>query len=84
MPRPRNQIETIQLRVTITPQLLQELELLVETGYFGANVNEAINRLISEGVRDAYLQGRGVSEGRRAYGELVVGRRGEAKRKGRL
>lgn len=71
MARPKNQIQTIQLRVTITPQLLEELELLVETGYFGASVNEAINRLISEGVRSAYSRGREVSEGRQAYGQLA-------------
>ena len=75
MPRPKNQLATVQLRITITPQLLEELELLVETGYFGANVNEAINRLVSEGIRDAYRQGSQVAEGRRAYGEMIQSRR---------
>lgn len=75
MPRPKNQLETVQLRVSIPPQLLKELELLVETGYFGANVNEAINRLVSEGVRTAYMHGSEIVEGRRAFGDLIKGGR---------
>ena len=81
MARPRNQLATNKLRITITPQLVAELELLVETGYFGANVNDAVHRLISEGVRAAYAQGREVYAGRQAYAELVQSRGGSIKGK---
>jgi len=75
MARPKNQLETVQLRITLTPQLYEELELLVETGFYGASVNEAITRLISEGVRQAYLQGQEVVRGRQAFLEEVRRRR---------
>ena len=75
MPRPKNQVTSEKLRITIPSPLLRELELLVETGYFGASVNDAVNRLVSEGVRAAHAQGRQVCEGRAAYGEMIVDRR---------
>jgi hypothetical protein len=77
MARPKNQVTTEQLRITIPTPLLAELELLVETGYFGASVNDAINRLVSEGVRAVHAHGREVSEGRSAYGELIRRRKGK-------
>jgi hypothetical protein len=63
------------VRITLTPQLYEELELLVETGFYGATVNEAITRLISEGVRLAYLQGQEVVRGRHAFLDEVRRRR---------
>ncbi len=75
MPRPKNQLDTVQLRITLTSQLYEELELLVETGFYGASVNEAITRLISEGVRQAYLQGQEVMRGRDAFLDEAIRRR---------
>ena len=71
MARPENQLKTVPQQISITETLFEELEKMVETGYFGANVNEAVNRLISEGVRNLHMRGSETREGRRSYADLA-------------
>jgi hypothetical protein len=71
MPRPKNLVPSDKLRITITPPLRRDLEVLVESGRFGMNINEAIHRLISYGIAAAFREGREVMENKRAFGELV-------------
>ena len=81
MPRPKNPIRSDQLRITITPQLREQLESLVQTGLFGMNVNEAVHRLIAEGVKDAFLELREVAEGRRTWNEHIERTKGRSRGK---
>ena len=71
MARPKNPLTSDKLRITITPQLREELEMLVQTGRYGMNVNEAIHRLISEAVAAAFEKGRVFLEQKRAVAELL-------------
>jgi hypothetical protein len=79
MARPENRIETEEKRVRFPKPLYQELERLVDTGFFGATVNDAVVQLVSEAVRNAYAQADVVTSGRNKYAELGEGRRGAKK-----
>ena len=81
MPRPKNLLPSDKLRITITPQLRRDLEVLVASGRFGMNINEAVHRLISYGVASAFREGREVLENRRAFGELLNLERARTSRK---
>jgi hypothetical protein len=76
MARPENRLETEEKRVRFPKPLYEELERLVDTGFFGATVNDAIVQLVSEAVRNAYAQADTVTAGRGKYSELGQGRRG--------
>jgi hypothetical protein len=81
MARPENRLETEEKRVRFPKPLYQELELLVDTGFFGATVNDAVVQLVSEAVRNAYEQAGEVTSGRSKYSELGQGRRTPPKKK---
>lgn len=55
--------------------------MLVDTGFFGASVNDAVVQLVSEAVRNAYAQGDVVTGGRSKYAELARSRRAAPDRK---
>jgi hypothetical protein len=75
MARPENRLETEEKRVRFPKPLYEELERLVDTGFFGATVNDAVVQLVSEAVRNAYAQADVVTTGRGKYAELGEGRR---------
>jgi hypothetical protein len=74
MARPENRLETEEKRIRFPQPLYQELEMLVDTGFFGATVNDAVVQLVSEAVRTAYAQGNVVADGRTKYTELARSR----------
>ena len=71
MPRPKNPVSSEQLRITITAQLREELEMLVMTGRFGMTVSEAIHRLLSDGVEAAFARGKQFMENKNVVASLV-------------
>jgi hypothetical protein len=80
MARPENRLETEEKRVRFPKPLYQELEMLVDTGFFGATVNDAVIQLVSEAVRSAYATGAGVADGRGKYAELARSRQTATKK----
>ncbi len=80
MARPENRLETEEKRIRFPKPLYEELELLVDTGFFGATVNDAVVQLVSEAVRTAYTQGDVVAQGRGRYAELGQRRRAGQKK----
>jgi hypothetical protein len=54
MPRKRNRIKTRKLTISTTPQVIEYLRQLLETGLYGKNEAEAAERLLSHGL-DEYL-----------------------------
>ena len=71
MPRPKNPVPSEQLRITITPQLRDELELLVHTGRYGTTVSEAIHRLLTDAVDGAVARGKQFMENKAALAGMV-------------
>jgi hypothetical protein len=51
MSRKPNTVPTAQLRISTTPQVVEHLERLAESGLYGKNPAEAAERLIAEGIR---------------------------------
>jgi hypothetical protein len=54
VPRQRNHVPTQTFKVSTTPQVVSELERLVETGHFGKNIAEAAERIISSYLHEAF------------------------------
>jgi len=54
MPRKRNRIKTRKLTISTTPQVIEYLKQLLETGLYGKNEAEAAERLLSRAL-DEYL-----------------------------
>ena len=74
MPRDRNRVGTVQIRVSTTPQVGALLEQLVETGLYGKNRAEAVERLVARSLEaligDGLLQrdpGRGEATRRQSH-----------------
>jgi Arc/MetJ-type ribon-helix-helix transcriptional regulator len=53
MPRHPNQVATSQFTVSVNERLLPLLDELVESGEYGKNRAEAIERVMSHFIRDA-------------------------------
>lgn len=51
MGRPKNQIDTVTLKIATTPGVQRLLERLVASGLYGKNPAEAAERLIAERLR---------------------------------
>ena len=47
MPKSKNLIETVTLTLSTTPHIVERLERLVHTGYYGKNTAEAAERLLA-------------------------------------
>jgi hypothetical protein len=47
MGRTRNDVNTVQLTISTTPYVVEELKKLVRTGHYGKNAAEAAERLIA-------------------------------------
>ena len=52
MARPKNTVESRQLRLAVSPAIREALEKVAATGLFGSNPNEIALRLISDGISD--------------------------------
>ena len=52
MVRPKNTVESQQLRLAVSPAIREALQKVAATGLFGANPNEVALRLISDGIAD--------------------------------
>ncbi len=50
MPRPKNKVATVKIRVAATHGTARYLEQLVKTGLFGKTPPEAAERLITRGI----------------------------------
>ena len=47
MPRKRNEVPTVTITLSTTPQVQESLGRLVSTGYYGKNAAEAAERLVA-------------------------------------
>ena len=50
MARPKNTVESQQLRLAVSPAIREALKKVAATGLFGSNPNEIALRLISDGI----------------------------------
>lgn len=57
MPRAKNNVETVQITISSTPQVKGYLEQLAQGGVFGKNAADAAERLITEKIRDLITSG---------------------------
>jgi len=57
MPRAPNQVETIKVQLSTTPQVVESLEKLAKTGKFGKNASEAAEELLRLKLREIELEG---------------------------
>ena len=70
MARSKNILKTIQLTISTTEPLVDQLEILVSTGLYGKNSTDAAERLIAKGIQELqregqFLQSRGKTKGSR-------------------
>ena len=57
MGRTKNQIESVPLPITTTQRVIDDLELLAATGYFGKNKNEAAEQILRTELRRILTSG---------------------------
>jgi Arc/MetJ-type ribon-helix-helix transcriptional regulator len=57
MARSKNQIETVQLTISATPQMVEFLRQLTSTGLFGKNPAEAAERLLARALEERLRAG---------------------------
>jgi hypothetical protein len=57
MPRTPNKVRTVPIRVSTTPQVHGLLEDLVQTGLYGKNPAEAVERLVARRLEDLIKEG---------------------------
>jgi len=51
MARRKNELPSVELRISTTPQIIELLRQLVSKGIFGKNAAEAAERLLAERLR---------------------------------
>ena len=52
MARTPNKIQTVEIKLSTTPQVAMYLSALVDTGLYGKNRSEAAERLIAKGIEE--------------------------------
>jgi hypothetical protein len=57
MARPKNAVETEELKISTTPQVREVLDLLAKTGRFGKNASEVAEELMRTKLREVELEG---------------------------
>lgn len=57
MARSKNQVQTVQLTVAATPQMVEFLRQLTSTGLFGKNPAEAAERLLARALEERLRTG---------------------------
>ena len=57
MARPKNSTETVQITLSITPQVKELLEELSKSGFYGKNAAETAHGLLKEKIRDLQRDG---------------------------
>jgi predicted kinase len=55
--RAKNQLETVQLTIAATPQMIGYLRQLAGTGLFGKNPSETAERLLARALEERLRQG---------------------------
>lgn len=55
MAKVKNDLESVTITITTTPQVKQGLQALVQTGFFGKNPAEAAERLLASVVERELL-----------------------------
>ncbi len=58
MPRKRNDLETVPITLSTTPQVVGYLKQLLKTGLYGKNAAEAAERLLSRTLEEMLRTGR--------------------------
>ena len=58
MPKTRNDLESVTLTITTTPQVRRALQSLVSTGFYGKNPAEAAERLLAQVLDQQLREGR--------------------------
>ena len=48
MARTKNQVDTVNVTLAMTPKMVEHLKRLVETGFYGKNHAEAAERLLAQ------------------------------------
>ncbi len=60
MARVPNKLETVEVKLSTTPQVAKYLDSLIDTGLYGKNRSEAAERLVAKGIeallKDAILK----------------------------
>ncbi|MCH7858775.1 MAG: hypothetical protein IID14_03635 [Candidatus Marinimicrobia bacterium] len=51
MPKSRNSIETVIIKISTTPMIEKHLKHLINTGLYGKNTAEAAERLVAESIK---------------------------------
>lgn len=57
MPRPANPNPAIKITITTTQTVRDDLDKIVDTGYFGNTRSEAVERLLAEAIRSLIREG---------------------------
>lgn len=57
MPKSRNSIETVVIKISTTPMIKKYLRSLVKTGLYGKTEAEVADRLLAEGIKDLIGEG---------------------------
>ena len=52
MARQKNSVESVQITVSVTEQVKEQLERLTSSGLFGKNAADTANMFITERIRD--------------------------------
>jgi hypothetical protein len=71
MPKPKNVAATQQITISTTPQVVKILGLLAERGFHGKNVAEVAERLLTERLREEFVEQKRFSVGELGDGEGV-------------
>ena len=65
MPKPKNVAATQQITISTTPQVVKSLGVLAERGFHGKNVAEVAERLLTERLREEFVEQKRIT-----FGEL--------------
>ena len=63
MPKSRNDLNSVTITITTTPQVRRALQRLVKTGFYGKNPAEAAERLLAQTLEQHVREGRIPSSG---------------------
>jgi Arc/MetJ-type ribon-helix-helix transcriptional regulator len=56
MPKEQNLVPTERITLSVTPQVVKYLEQLVKTGFYGKNVADAAERILSHVLEERWQQ----------------------------
>ncbi|MCU7925654.1 MAG: hypothetical protein KZQ97_04335 [Candidatus Thiodiazotropha sp. (ex Dulcina madagascariensis)] len=56
MARSKNQVDTVNVTLAMTPKMVEYLKHLVETGFYGKNHAEAAERLLAQALEQKHRE----------------------------